>query len=52
MSILHALNVGTRLNRLELEAALTHLDRNSDGKVELSEFTKWWVAKDSIVDFV
>ena len=35
-------SLGSTLEPSELEAALTTLDKNSDGKIEYAEFIDWW----------
>jgi Ca2+-binding EF-hand superfamily protein len=35
-------DMGTTLNKNELESALFMLDKNGDGKVSLEEFQVWW----------
>ena len=39
--------MGTTLNKNELESALFLLDRNGDGKISLEEFQAWWGVQES-----
>ena len=38
--------MGTTLNKNELESALFLLDKNGDGKISLEEFQAWWGAQE------
>ncbi len=39
--------LGTTLNKNELESALFMLDKNGDGKISFDEFQAWWGVNDS-----